>query len=233
MTANTTSGADSLIQRLIPFTGYHSLSGDGVGDGAFVAISTTESYDGGKMSASVISLAISVDGKSAKNFTDLAVVGASGDEVDVSVRDQGAEAMTIHFERAVGGGITGRCSGRMTGPGQSVAFEGLSYFNQVPLELFKGRYLGLDGKALIMDIAAGSGGTTIRYANPAGGPIQDYPKFTYVPDMYVLSLVPVGGDTAPVSIMLGTGGQLGLVAGITTSRGMVYAVSAPPVIPTA
>lgn len=232
MTMNSTSTTGGTA-ALIPFTGYHSLAGDGVGKGAFVAISTTETYDSGKMTATAVSLAISLDGKTAKNYTDLAVLGSRGDAVDVSVRDTGAEVMQVHFERAVGGGVTGRCTGKMTASvGGVSAFEGTSYFNQLPLELFKGRYLGMDGKTLIMEINAGAGGTTIRYADPAGGAIQDYPKFTYVPDMYVLSLNPVGGATAPVSIMLGTGGQLGLVAGITTASGMVYAVSVPPAMPT-
>lgn len=229
MASTTDSGGTA---ALIPFTGYHSLASDGVGEGAFVAISTTETYDSGKMTATAVSLAISLDGKTARNYTDLAVLGGGGNAVDVSVRDNGAEAMQVHFERAVGGGVTGRCTGKLTAAAEGVtAFEGTSYFNQVPLELFKGRYLGMDGKTL-MEIATGAGGTTIRYADPAGGEIQDYPKFTYVPDMYVLSLNPVGGGTAPVSIMLGTGGQLGLVAGISTASGMVYAVSVPPSMPT-
>lgn len=231
MASTTDAGGTA---ALIPFTGYHSLAGDGVGEGAFVAISTTETYASGKMTATAVSLAISLDGKTAKNYTDLALLGGGDDAVDVSVRENGAEVMQVHFKRAVGGGVTGRCTGKMTATAGGVSsFEGTSYFNQAPLELFKGRYLSLDGKTLIMEIGAADGGTTIRYADPAGGAIQDYPKFTYVPDMYVLSLNPVGGGTAPVSIMLGTGGQLGLVAGITTASGVAYAFSVPPAMPTA
>ena len=229
---STTKAGDTAA--LIPFTGYHSLAGNGVGEGAFVAISTTETYDHGTIAATAVSLAISLDGKTAKNYNDLAVVSGSGDHIDVSVRDSGAEVMQVHFERSVGGGVTGRCTGKMTAAAGGVsAFQGTSYFNQAPLELFKGRYLSIDGKTLIMEISAGESGTTIRYAEPAGGDIKNYPKFTYVPDMYVLSLDAVDPGAAPVSIMLGTGGQLGLVAGITTATGVAYAFSVPPAMPTA
>lgn len=216
-------------QRIVPHTGYYSLSGQGVGEEAFLAISTTQSYSGGKLAVLKLSMAVSLDGKSSRNYTDLEVVGSEGDTLDVSVRDNGSEALRVSFERVVGGGMTGRCAGTAGG----TAFAGVSMFNQAPLEVFAGNYFGIDGQRQIMTIEVGANGTTIRYADPAGsGPMLDYPTFSYVPDMYVLSLDAVGSGPA-ASIMLGTGGALGLVAGINTPGGIFYAVSVPPAMPVA
>lgn len=217
------------LEPLVGFTGYHQLTGEGIGNGAFLAISTTQNYANGKVTDLKVTLAASLDGQTAHNYSDITLTSASGDSLDIVVRDNGAEAMTVHFDRIVGNGLTGTCSGRSA---DGTSFTGTSAFNSAPLELFAGRYLGMDGKSVVLEISADDAGTRIGYSD-APGELTNHPTFGYVPDMYVLSLNPAGEEKLPVSIMLGTGGALGLVAGITMPTGVTYAVTLPPTMPTA
>lgn len=209
------------LDPLIPHVGYYNLAGEGFGDGAFLALGVIEFYGSGTLQNIIMSVAMSEDGKRSSVFDNLELTKSSDNRSSVTAKAASGETIAIDFERIASDGKVGSCTGKAVTGGKETVFTGTSAFNQAPLQIFTGDYYRAEDKSRpVMTIHEQAGAITVTYDFAKDGNLSEIAMFTYVPDMFVLSFAaPTSGN---VTVMLGTSGPAGLVAGITGPDGKLF-----------
>jgi hypothetical protein len=216
------------ISKLVPFTGYYSMS---VGAGAFLSIDTVEKrfMPPGHATSPLheiieISINVSMDGRSSATYSFNQEGTFNGSRLNIPGR------LTLDFRREYQKGRLASFAGTIEG----VNVSGETYFNQVPLSAFVGNYYDVqtsrsalsvtDSLAVLFDFDI--------FLNGPARELRRVQSYNYAPAMFVLTFSDKSSaQPSKFTLMLGTAGKNGLACSIQGGGAPRLAVSILPFTP--